>query len=103
VLLDAPVGFGRRTEFAGWLEALAGLGAAGVVAPFAELSASAASDLLGLLIDNYLSGAAVGPALLQARAQLMRDLGNPLGLYFAHYGPTALRLLRREADYAQAA
>ena len=58
--------------------------------PVASDIVAFAHPFSAVVLGSVLSGAAVGPALLEARRHFVR-LGNPLGLAYTHYGPATAR------------
>jgi CHAT domain len=47
--------------------------------------------------DELLSGQTLGAAVVRARVQMFRDLGNPLGLLYVMYGDPFLRIRHKES------
>ncbi len=73
-------------DWAGWFPALEQLGAYAIIAPLIHTPGEWPLHLAQAFIKNYVSGATVGHSLLEAR----KELTNPLGLMYVHYGlPTA--------------
>jgi hypothetical protein len=75
-------------DWAGWFPALEQLGAYAIIAPLIHTPGEWPLRLALAFIKNYASGALVGESLLAAR----KELANPLGLMYVHYGLPAARL-----------
>lgn len=96
-IFDVAASMGRRNEWPAYLETLAGLGAAGVVAPMSLPDATWSTPFIDRFLRQILSGKALGEALREARRGLLEETGNPLGLAFAHFGPAEQQLVPQAA------
>ncbi len=68
-----------------------------MVAPHASWS----SDFLTRFMKILLEGKEAGAALRDARREFFEETGNPLGLFYAHFGPAAQRLVWPDEDEAE--
>ena len=99
--LDVTAGLGQSSDWWAWLDLFSELGAGGVVAPMVAPHASWSSDFLTRFMEILLGGKAAGAALRDARREFFEETGNPLGLFYAHFGPAAQRLVRPDEDEAE--
>ena len=67
--------------------------AGGVIGTEIPVWEQLASEFSRRFLENFLTGASVGAALLRARRELLAQ-NNPLGLVYTLYGPTELKLAR---------
>jgi len=49
-------------------------------------------------LELFLEGQEVGIALREARRYLLEEMGNPLGLFYVHFGPATQQLIRLDGD-----
>jgi hypothetical protein len=91
--LDVTAGLGQSSDWWAWLNLFSELGAGGVVAPMVAPHASWSSDFLARFMKIFMGGKEAGAALRDARREFFEETGNPLGLFYAHFGPAAQRLV----------
>lgn len=91
--LDVGAALGRGSDWWAWLDLLQSMGGGGVIAPLATPHPSWSSDFMLKFVEMFFEGDEVGPALRQARREFFQDTGNPLGLFYAHFGPSSQRLI----------
>lgn len=96
--LHVMAGLGRGQDWWAWLEAFRDLGAGGVVVPVVTPHLAWSLDFMTQFMQDFLSGQPVGEALREARRELFNETGNPLGLFYAHFGPAEQRLSLPDGD-----
>jgi len=96
--LDVGAGLGRGQDWWAWLEAFRDLGVGGVIAPVVALHPTWTSNFTARFIRNFLAGEKAGVALRATRREFFEERGNPLGLFYAHFGPAGQRLFRLDDD-----
>jgi hypothetical protein len=93
----------QELDWSAWLSAFQQLGVKSVVAPLIYTPGQWSLQFMGHFFDPFLDGEPVGEALREARLNFFEETGNPLGLLYVHFGPSALRLsLTRERDDGEA-
>jgi hypothetical protein len=83
---------GRAADWTGWHAALQRLGAVGIFAPLVYTSGEWPLQFMGRFFQRFLEGKTVGDSLRDARLWLYKEMRNPLGLFYVHYGPPGVRL-----------
>jgi len=96
--LDVAAGLGQSSEWWAWLDLFRQLGAGGIVAPMIAPRPEWSSDLMFRFVSRFLKGQQAGDALRDARHELLKETGNPLGLFYAHFGPAAQHLRPMAVD-----
>ncbi|MCA9949405.1 MAG: hypothetical protein KDE48_07165 [Anaerolineales bacterium] len=92
LFLDVDSSIVQHNDWAAWLNDFINLGFGGIIAPVVAPVLHHSASYLERFLKLYLSGSEVGTAVLQARQQLWATENNPIGLYYAHYGPPDLHL-----------
>ena len=100
LLLDIDKGIGRHDKWRNWLQLFSNVGFAGVIAPMLDPHPNWSQDFMERFLDLLLEGRAIGESLRDARQRFFAEVGNPLGLLYAHFGPADFRLV---ADAVQEA
>ena len=96
--LDVSAALGRGSDWWAWLDLLQNMGGGGVIAPLATPHPSWSSNFMLRFMEMFLDGDEAGPALREARREFFEETGNPLGLFYAHFGPAAQRLIHLDED-----
>lgn len=96
--LDVSAGLGRGNDWWAWLEAFRDLGAGGVVAPVVAPHPDWTLDFMTRFMEIFLGGKEAGAALLEARRDFFDETGNPMGLFYVHFGLAAQRLILPGGD-----
>ncbi|OQY21047.1 MAG: hypothetical protein B6I35_09255 [Anaerolineaceae bacterium 4572_32.2] len=96
--LDVSAALGRGSDWWAWLDLLQNMGGGGVIAPLATPHPSWSSNFMLRFMEMFLEGDEAGPALREARREFFEETGNPLGLFYAHFGPAAQRLIHLDED-----
>ena len=87
VYLDVPASLGRLDEWPIWLGNFQSQGIEHVIAPTIAAHPSWTPYFFQFFFAAIWEGATIGQSIRDARRKLLESNGNPLGLFFSHFGP----------------
>jgi hypothetical protein len=92
LILDVDIGLVQAEDWAAWLSLFFRMGFAGVVAPTIAPNLERSWPFIQQLFMGFSNGIPLGEVLRQARRNLWEKEKDPIGLFYAYFGPATLRV-----------